>query len=55
MHKKKFLVISNSGKYLFTHRKTLVKILKKKYDTSISAPEINKYFPSKKNQFFFFN
>ncbi len=55
MPKKKILVLSNSGKYLFSHRQSLINSLSKQYDILISATDANKYFKKKKISKYYMN
>ena len=43
-NKKKFLIISNSGEYLYSHRNELIKSLKNDFEIFISAPNSKKKF-----------
>ena len=55
MPKKKILILSNSGKSLKSHRKSLIYSFSKKYDILISAPNSNKYFKKINTSKYFIN
>lgn len=55
MPKKKIFILSNSGGYLLSHRKSLIHSFSKKYDVLISAPNAAKYFIKQKSSKYYLN